>query len=205
MVGVERTGTDPSQVGFFASHDVASVDDLDLPPGKTALVWVLRGRATGKYGVKGSAEQPASPSRPTGARSSGRRRGRCAGFRSSSRSALAALLAPTLLARLERAGVVRENYRGLVLPAASGTLIVLAALLALGPLAALEELADADTLAPEVGRRAGVRDRRRGARARSTTCSAARGPPAPRPTGRAARAARPRRARPRPGASAPAC
>jgi UDP-GlcNAc:undecaprenyl-phosphate/decaprenyl-phosphate GlcNAc-1-phosphate transferase len=65
--------------------------------------------------------------------------------------ALGAALAPTLLARLARAGVVRENYRGLVIPAASGTLIVLAALLALGPLAALDELADADTLAPETG------------------------------------------------------
>jgi UDP-N-acetylmuramyl pentapeptide phosphotransferase/UDP-N-acetylglucosamine-1-phosphate transferase len=64
---------------------------------------------------------------------------------------VAALLAPTLLARLEHAGVVRENYRGAVLPAASGTLIVLAAVLALGPLAALEELADADTLVPEGG------------------------------------------------------
>jgi UDP-N-acetylmuramyl pentapeptide phosphotransferase/UDP-N-acetylglucosamine-1-phosphate transferase len=65
--------------------------------------------------------------------------------------ALAAVLAPALLARLERAGVVRENYRGLVLPAASGILIVIAALLALGPLAALDELADVDTLAPEAG------------------------------------------------------
>jgi UDP-GlcNAc:undecaprenyl-phosphate GlcNAc-1-phosphate transferase len=65
--------------------------------------------------------------------------------------ALAALITPTLLARLERAGVVRENYRGVVLPAASGTLIVLAAVLALGPLAALEELGDLDTLAPELG------------------------------------------------------
>ena len=65
--------------------------------------------------------------------------------------ATAALIAPALLARLERAGVVRENYRGAVLPAASGTLIVLAAVLALGPLAGLEELADADALAPEVG------------------------------------------------------
>ncbi len=64
---------------------------------------------------------------------------------------LAALLAPTLLARLDRAGVVRQNYRGLVVPAASGTLIVLAALLALGPLAALDELADTSTLAPEIG------------------------------------------------------
>jgi UDP-GlcNAc:undecaprenyl-phosphate GlcNAc-1-phosphate transferase len=65
--------------------------------------------------------------------------------------ALAALTAPALLARLERAGVVRENYRGAVLPAASGTLIVLAAVLALGPLAALEEFTRADTLAPEAG------------------------------------------------------
>jgi len=65
--------------------------------------------------------------------------------------ALAAALAPALLARLERAGVARENYRGAVIPAASGMLIPLAAILALGPLAALDELADADTLAPEIG------------------------------------------------------
>jgi UDP-GlcNAc:undecaprenyl-phosphate GlcNAc-1-phosphate transferase len=64
---------------------------------------------------------------------------------------VAALIAPTLLARLAHAGVVRENYRGRVLPAASGLLIVVAALLALGPLAALEEFTRADTLAPETG------------------------------------------------------
>jgi UDP-GlcNAc:undecaprenyl-phosphate/decaprenyl-phosphate GlcNAc-1-phosphate transferase len=57
-----------------------------------------------------------------------------------------------LLAQLERAGVVRQNYRDLVLPAAAGILIAIAAVLALGPLAALDELTDADTLAPEVGR-----------------------------------------------------
>jgi UDP-GlcNAc:undecaprenyl-phosphate/decaprenyl-phosphate GlcNAc-1-phosphate transferase len=64
---------------------------------------------------------------------------------------LGALLAPTLLARLERAGVVRHNYRGLVLPAAAGILIAVVAALAVGPLAALDELAGSDTLAPEVG------------------------------------------------------
>ena len=64
---------------------------------------------------------------------------------------LGALLAPTLLARLERAGVVRQNYRGLVLPAAAGILIAVVAALAVGPLAALDELAGSDTLAPEVG------------------------------------------------------
>jgi UDP-GlcNAc:undecaprenyl-phosphate GlcNAc-1-phosphate transferase len=64
---------------------------------------------------------------------------------------LAALLAPTLLTRLQAAGVVRENYRGLVLPAASGMLIAVTAAIVVGPLAALEELADSDALAPEVG------------------------------------------------------
>jgi UDP-GlcNAc:undecaprenyl-phosphate/decaprenyl-phosphate GlcNAc-1-phosphate transferase len=65
--------------------------------------------------------------------------------------AVAALLAPTLLARLRAAGVVRENYRGVVIPAASGMLIAVTAAIVVGPLAALDELADADTLAPEVG------------------------------------------------------
>jgi hypothetical protein len=55
LVGVEQTSTDPSQVGFMDDHDIASVDDLDLPAGKTALVYALLG-ATGKFGVKGSAE-----------------------------------------------------------------------------------------------------------------------------------------------------
>jgi UDP-GlcNAc:undecaprenyl-phosphate GlcNAc-1-phosphate transferase len=64
---------------------------------------------------------------------------------------LGVLLAPTLLERLARAGVVRENYRGVVLPAAAGILIAVVAALAVGPLAALDELAGWDTLAPEVG------------------------------------------------------
>jgi UDP-GlcNAc:undecaprenyl-phosphate GlcNAc-1-phosphate transferase len=64
---------------------------------------------------------------------------------------LAGLLAPGLLRLLGQAGVVRENYRGLVLPAASGTVIVVAALLALAPLAALDELADTDTVRFRIG------------------------------------------------------
>jgi UDP-GlcNAc:undecaprenyl-phosphate/decaprenyl-phosphate GlcNAc-1-phosphate transferase len=64
---------------------------------------------------------------------------------------LGALLAPTLLERLARAGVVRENYRGLELPAAAGILIAVVAALAVGPMAALDELAGWDTLAPEAG------------------------------------------------------
>jgi hypothetical protein len=56
LAGVETTGTDPSQVGFLSGKDVATVDDLDLTAGRTAVVWIFAGAATGRYGVKGSAE-----------------------------------------------------------------------------------------------------------------------------------------------------
>jgi UDP-N-acetylmuramyl pentapeptide phosphotransferase/UDP-N-acetylglucosamine-1-phosphate transferase len=65
--------------------------------------------------------------------------------------ALAVPLTPALLDLLERSGVVRENYRGRVLPAAAGTVIVISALLALAPVAALDELTGADTLRPDLG------------------------------------------------------
>jgi hypothetical protein len=69
-VGVERTDTDPSQVGFMDDHKLASVDDLDLTAGKTALVYALLG-AEGRFGVKGSAESLLPPF--PGERAAGRR------------------------------------------------------------------------------------------------------------------------------------
>jgi UDP-GlcNAc:undecaprenyl-phosphate/decaprenyl-phosphate GlcNAc-1-phosphate transferase len=67
-------------------------------------------------------------------------------------SAAAALaLTPAILSLLEHAGVVRENYRGRVIPGAAGCVIVLAALLTLAPLAALDELAGADILRADLG------------------------------------------------------
>jgi hypothetical protein len=60
MVGVEKTGTDPSQVGFMKDRGISSVDDLDLVAGWTALVWSLAG-ADGHFGVKGSAERLLPP------------------------------------------------------------------------------------------------------------------------------------------------
>ena len=60
VVGVEKTSTDPSQVSWFADHGVTSVDDLDLPEGKVALVWALLG-AEGRFGVKDSAERLLPP------------------------------------------------------------------------------------------------------------------------------------------------
>jgi UDP-GlcNAc:undecaprenyl-phosphate/decaprenyl-phosphate GlcNAc-1-phosphate transferase len=67
-------------------------------------------------------------------------------------SALVALaVTPSMLRLLESAGVVRENYRGRVIPAAAGVVIAVAALLTLAPLAALDELADAGTLRADLG------------------------------------------------------
>ena len=56
LVGAETTQTDASQAGFLADHGVASVDDLDLTAGKTAVVWVFANGGSGQFGVKDSAQ-----------------------------------------------------------------------------------------------------------------------------------------------------
>lgn len=56
LSGVETTGTDPSQLGFPSGRGIATVDDINLTAGKTALVWVFAGGESGKYGVKDSAD-----------------------------------------------------------------------------------------------------------------------------------------------------
>jgi hypothetical protein len=55
VVGVETTNTDPSQVGWYRDHDLASVDDIDQLPGRAALVFALAG-ADGAFGTKSSAD-----------------------------------------------------------------------------------------------------------------------------------------------------
>jgi hypothetical protein len=55
-VGVETTNTDPSSVSFFSSHDLSTVDDLDLASGRVAMVFGLLG-AEGNFGVKGTADR----------------------------------------------------------------------------------------------------------------------------------------------------
>jgi copper transport outer membrane protein MctB len=56
-VGVEEQGTDPSQIGWYGDHKMSSVDSVDLPGGRLALVFVLNGEK-GKYGIKGTADAP---------------------------------------------------------------------------------------------------------------------------------------------------
>jgi hypothetical protein len=70
LVGAETTQTDPSQVGFLGDHGVASVDDLDLTAGKTAVVWIFAAGGTGKFGIKDSAQRllPQAPDQGTARR-----------------------------------------------------------------------------------------------------------------------------------------
>lgn len=55
-VGVETSTDDTSNVSFFQSNGLASVDDVDLTAGQLAMVFALLG-ADGSFGVKGSADQ----------------------------------------------------------------------------------------------------------------------------------------------------
>ena len=55
-VGVEGTETDPSSIPFFSSHELSTVDDIDLKSGQVATVFALLG-AEGNFGVKDSADR----------------------------------------------------------------------------------------------------------------------------------------------------
>ncbi len=53
-VGVELSSTEPSQVPWYQSQDIASVDDLDATAGQAALIYALTG-SRGSYGMKSTA------------------------------------------------------------------------------------------------------------------------------------------------------
>ncbi len=55
VVGVETTDADPSQIEWFKSRELSSVDDLDDPIGRAALVLALAGQR-GSFGVKPTAD-----------------------------------------------------------------------------------------------------------------------------------------------------
>jgi hypothetical protein len=56
VVGVELLSTDPSQIRWYESRDLASVDNVDEPSGMASLVYALAGSADGAYGRKGTAD-----------------------------------------------------------------------------------------------------------------------------------------------------
>jgi hypothetical protein len=54
IVGVELSGTEPSQVPWYQAQDISSVDDLEATSGQAALVYALTG-SRGAYGRKPTA------------------------------------------------------------------------------------------------------------------------------------------------------
>ena len=54
-VGVELSSTEPSQISWYQSKDVSSVDDLDMTAGQAALIYALTG-SHGAYGTKPTAD-----------------------------------------------------------------------------------------------------------------------------------------------------
>jgi hypothetical protein len=55
VVGVELSGTEPSQIPWYQGKGLASVDDLDMTAGQAALVYALTG-SHGAYGTKSTAD-----------------------------------------------------------------------------------------------------------------------------------------------------
>jgi hypothetical protein len=60
VVGIERTSTDPSQIPTYVNAGLSTVDDVEIPPGRIALVLTLTGRK-GDFGFKKTAEAPLPP------------------------------------------------------------------------------------------------------------------------------------------------
>jgi len=64
VVGVERSDSDPSQIGFYDSEGLrATVDSVDLVSGRVALAYALNG-SEGDYGIKASADRLLPALRP---------------------------------------------------------------------------------------------------------------------------------------------
>jgi hypothetical protein len=55
VVGVETTDAEESQIEWFKANDLSSVDDLDDPIGRAAVVFALAGQR-GSFGVKSTAD-----------------------------------------------------------------------------------------------------------------------------------------------------
>jgi hypothetical protein len=64
-VGVEATDARKSAITVYRQAGLSSVDDIDTPAGRLALVLLLQGAPSGQYGVKKTADE-ALPSLQTG-------------------------------------------------------------------------------------------------------------------------------------------
>jgi hypothetical protein len=64
-VGVESTDASSSAVAVYRSAGLSSVDDVDTPAGRLALVLLLDGAPSGQYGLKRSADDGELPAFPS--------------------------------------------------------------------------------------------------------------------------------------------
>ena len=60
-VGIEASDAQSSAVPIFKSSGLSSVDDVDTPAGRLALVLLLAGSPSGQYGFKRSADEALPP------------------------------------------------------------------------------------------------------------------------------------------------
>ena len=51
VVGVERSNSDPTQVPWYRSQGLSTVDNLDQTAGQAALVFLLAGKTDGAFGI----------------------------------------------------------------------------------------------------------------------------------------------------------
>jgi hypothetical protein len=64
VVGVERTGADPSSVSYFRDRGISTVNDVDAVAGQVALAVLLAGGRPGAYGVGDDVDAVAPPIEP---------------------------------------------------------------------------------------------------------------------------------------------
>ena len=147
-VGVETSTAEPSSISFFHGNDLSSVDDVELVAGRLATVFALLG-AEGSFGVKGSADR-LLPDLLRRRRRVRRLSVTWVGFPVA--IAVGLLVVPAGVRGLLDAGLVRENYRGARLAFPLGAVLATAALVALAPLAFLDDRGDLDLLDPELRR-----------------------------------------------------
>jgi hypothetical protein len=67
-VGVEASDAASSAVPVYRNAGLSSVDDVDTPAGRLALVLLLAGAPNGQYGFKRTADDALPPFQPTGTR-----------------------------------------------------------------------------------------------------------------------------------------
>jgi hypothetical protein len=60
VVGIEPSGSDPSQIGWYRDRELSTIDNIDEIAGQAALVFVLAG-ADGQFGRRDSAQDLLPP------------------------------------------------------------------------------------------------------------------------------------------------